>query len=204
MFQSIFTFSKNKEGPSLFLCKCNCASAVWVESPDEISSKFWRSLFCPPDTRSLKVVCLKQICIYNYISLSLSPFLPSYLSISTPIYMYRYPLKQKQTASLSSAASSSEKQSLIHGAGVLIPSVIYQGLCRNITVSLSSFSIAPFASLSYMISSPLRTCLAPYRLSVWGHDYWLCQWSSSGMHVPYEHGWRVENRVKRAWAQGTD
>lgn len=41
VFQSIFTFSKNKEDPILFLCKCNWASVVWVKNPAEISSKFW-------------------------------------------------------------------------------------------------------------------------------------------------------------------
>lgn len=178
VFQSIFTFSKNKEDPILFLCKCNWASVVWVKNPVEIFSKFWRSFFCPPDTTGLIVVFPKQNCICNYISLSLSFSLPSFLSVYPSQHQYiRTDLLSSRSRQLVFPVlppAVENKQSLIPRAGAFIPSVIYQGLCRDITVSLSSFSITPSASLSCMslklpkhLPSSLQTlCTRPWLLIV--------------------------------------
>lgn len=98
-----------REALFFVLCRCSWASEVWVESPDEISSKFWRSLLHPPppppgEWQQFVWNRSASISIFFFLSTYFLFFLSSFLSISHPHHQHLYTDIPSGKSSLPSAA----------------------------------------------------------------------------------------------------
>lgn len=176
---------------------------MWVESPDEISSKFWRSLLHPPppppgEWHWFVWNRTASISIFFFLSTFFLFFLSSFLSISHPHHQHLYTDIPSGKSSLPSAAL---EHTLFHAW-----SWHAHPWC-DLTWSLQRHHLfsQQFPHFTICIP-PLYESKAPWALACLpavsqGHDY--CTWSSSGTDELQRHGERVEDGVGKAWALET-
>lgn len=176
---------------------------MWVESPDEISSKFWRSLLHPPppppgEWQRFVWNRSASISLFFFLSTFFLFFLSFFLSISHSHHQHLYTDIPSGKSSLPSAAL---EHTLFHAW-----SWHAHPWC-DLTWSLQRHHLfsQQFPHFTICIP-PLYESKAPWALACLpavsqGHDYWT--WSSSGTDELQRHGERVEDGVGKAWALET-
>lgn len=162
----------------------------WVVGWDLLqpSSKFWKSLICPSDTRLHISLFGTKLCLYLHISIYLS----EHWLICTDTLTRRS--RHLPFPMLPPTWEDTHTELLCSSL------VQFNVVSAETSLLLSAVSPSHHLYLSTVwVLVPLSTCLPPYRFSTQVYDCWMYQWSSSGIHVPQGHG-GVEDWVKRACA----